>query len=205
MEAALLFLVSTHLLLSVLYKKKIERERETLSGYCASWSCLWMRCALCPGGDNILLRRIHIIAYWFSCCQQSYKFPPHHGLFLAAVTGDSILAKSHYMLMWTGPCVRVYLCFAFSLCSTLPSEVSQQAAAHSHANSSWQVLASVTKGGRQLVIYLTSMLEFGQRLWSSFYPYLYSRAWSFSLSAWLVEFMFRLRITFHQNPALALK
>lgn len=31
---------------------------------------------LCPGGDNIMPHRIHIIAYWFPFCQQSYKFPP---------------------------------------------------------------------------------------------------------------------------------
>lgn len=31
---------------------------------------------LCPRGDNIMPRRIHIIAYWFPFCQQSYKFPP---------------------------------------------------------------------------------------------------------------------------------
>lgn len=73
-------------------------EKKTLRVCCVSWLCLWMRGVLCPGGDNIMLRRIHIIAYWFSFCQQSYKFPPppHHGFLLAAVTGDSDRAKCHY-------------------------------------------------------------------------------------------------------------
>lgn len=50
-------------------------KKKTLSVYCVSRSCLWMRIVLCPGGDKIVLRHIHIIAYWFSFCQQSYKFP----------------------------------------------------------------------------------------------------------------------------------
>lgn len=97
-------------------------EKKTLRVCCVSWLCLWMRGVLCPGGDNIMLRRIHIIAYWFSFCQQSYKFHPpppswipsgcgHRGLWPCKVSLRRGVqdARSNYM----------YICFAFALFTTL--------------------------------------------------------------------------------------
>lgn len=62
-------------------------------------SCLWKCSVLCPRGDNIMLCRIHVIAYWFSFCQQSYKFPPSWTL---SGSGHWRLMQSATVVMWTG-------------------------------------------------------------------------------------------------------